>query len=106
MPYRERLEELWESAEASHAQTKSRKATVSFSLGLLSFLVSILAGIPAIINGLLSLREIRRSGGQLRGRGLAVSGILMGLVGSVVSGSALLYGVAKVQQASQTVSMA
>jgi len=98
MSNRDRLEELWQSTEASQAQTKSRKAAVSFSLGLLSFLVSILAGVPAVINGLLSLREIRRSGGQLRGRALAFSGILLGLVGSVASGSLLLYATAGIRE--------
>jgi hypothetical protein len=106
MSHRERLEELWQSTDATQAQAKSRKATVSFSLGLLSFFVCFLAGVPAVINGLLGLKEIRQSGGRLQGKPLAVSGIILGLLGSLVSGSVILYGVAKVQQASQTVSMA
>jgi hypothetical protein len=36
--------------------------------GLASFFVSVFAGIPAIIHGLLSLREIRQSGGELQGK--------------------------------------
>jgi hypothetical protein len=101
MSYRDRLEDLWQSAETSQEQQKSRKASVSFSLGLLSFFVSILAGVPAVINGLLSLREIRQSGGQLQGHGLAVWGIALGLVGSSASGSLILYTAARVREASR-----
>jgi hypothetical protein len=95
------------STQAPVLQTdaKSRKARISFILGLSSFLVSILTGIPAIINGLLSLKEIRQSGGRLQGRHLAVSGILLGLVGSVASGSLLMYGASRVQRAAQRVGM-
>jgi hypothetical protein len=95
------------STQAPVLQTdaKSRKARISFILGLSSFLVSILAGIPAIINGLLSLKEIRQSGGRLRGKQLALSGIALGLVGSLVSGWFLMYSVARVQRAAQRVGM-
>jgi ABC-type phosphate transport system permease subunit len=79
---------------------KSRKAKISFMLGLSSFVVSFLAGVPAIINGLLGLREIRQSGGRLQGRGLAIWGIMLGLVGSSASGSFILYTVARVREAS------
>ena len=85
-------------------EVNSRKAKTSFVLGLSSFLVSFLAGVPAIINGLLGLKEIRRSGGQLHGRGLAVWGITLGLVGSSASGFLLLYGAAQVHRASQRIS--
>jgi len=105
MPYRHQLEELWKSDDVPPGEAKSRKASVSFNLGLLSFLVSIFAGVPAIINGLLGLREIRQSGGRLQGKQLAVSGIALGLVGSVASGALVWYGVATVQRASQKAGM-
>jgi hypothetical protein len=98
-------DQLQESADALQEEAKSRKASVSFKLGLSSFLVSILAGVPAIINGLLSLREIRQSGGRLKGKRLAISGIVLGLVGSVASGALVWYGVARVQRASQKAGM-
>jgi Domain of unknown function (DUF4190) len=104
MSYRDRLESLWQSAEVSEAQVKSRKAKISFVLGLSSFLVSFLAGVPAVINGLVGLKEIRQSGGQIQGRGLAIWGIALGLVGSSASGLLLLYGAAQVYRASQTIS--
>jgi ABC-type phosphate transport system permease subunit len=84
----------------------SRKATASFKLGLASFFLTLLAGIPAVVWGFLSLREIRRSTRLVQGKWLAVSGIVLGLVGSLFSGSVLLYAVAKVRQAGQAVSMA
>lgn len=100
MSYRNHLEELWHSAETSQSQVRSRKAKISFALGLSSFLVSFLAGIPAIINGLFGLKEIRQSGGRLQGRGLAVWGITLGLVGSSASGSLILYTASRVREAS------
>jgi len=105
MSHREHLEDLWHSAEASQTQAKSRKASVSFSLGLLSFLVSFLAGVPAIINGLLGLKEIRQSGGQLQGRGLAIWGIALGLVGSSASGLLVMYAAERVQRAAHRAGM-
>jgi hypothetical protein len=76
----------------------SGKAKASFTLGLVSFFVSIFTGIPAIINGLLGLREIRQSSGRLQGKRLAVSGILLGLIGSLASASIIVYGVASLQR--------
>ena len=100
------LDHLEASPSTSGPQTeiKSRKARVSFMLGLSSFLVSFLAGVPAIINGLLGLKEIRQSGGQLQGRGLAIWGIALGLVGSSASGLLIVYGAARVHQAVQRTS--
>jgi hypothetical protein len=71
--------------------------------GLASFFVSVLAGIPAVIQGLLSLREIRQSGGQLQGKQLAVSGIILGTLGSLASGSLIMYGVSSVQRVSRNI---
>lgn len=58
--------------------TQSGKATLSFVLGLLSFVFSIILSIPAIILGALALRDIGRSDGKLKGSGLAISGIVIG----------------------------
>ena len=83
----------------------SRKAKTSFKLGLSSFLISFLAGVPAIINGLLGLRDIRQSGGQLQGRGLAVWGIALGVLGSLMSGLFVLYVADRVQRAAHRAGM-
>jgi hypothetical protein len=105
MSNQESLQNLPLPGDAQQAKSICRKALVSFELSLLSFLVSILAGIPAIINGLLGLREIRQSRGRLQGKGLAVSGILLGSLGSLASGSLIMYGVASVQRAVQRTGM-
>ena len=106
MSTRESLEELWRPPRDSQDVPKSRRARISFGLGLASFFVSVLTGVPAIIHGLLSLREIRQSGGRLQGKQLAVSGVILGLLGSLASGSLVAYGVFRVQRAAATVSMA
>jgi len=84
---------------------RSSRAKTSFMFGLASFFVSVLAGIPAVIHGLLSLGEIRQSGGQLQGKQLAVSGIILGLLGSLTSGSLIMYGIGTVQKATQRAGM-
>ena len=86
--------------------TMSRKAATSFKLGLASFIFTVLTGIPALIWGFLALREIRRTDRSVQGKGLAVSGIVLGLLGSFLSGSILLHVVTKVRQGYQAVSMA
>jgi hypothetical protein len=61
----------------------SGKAVASLVLGLpaLFFCMNILTGIPAIIFGVLGLKEIGRSGGRLQGKSLAATGIITGTLG-------------------------
>lgn len=55
------------------------KATGSLVLGILSLLCfSFLAGIPAIILGHISRKNIRQSMGRLKGDGMALAGLIMG----------------------------
>jgi hypothetical protein len=75
------------------------RAAASITLGLLSFPLCVLAGIPAVVQGLRALRDIRRSPDQLRGRGLALAGIGAGLLGSVVGIAWLTLTVQKVRDA-------
>ena len=56
-------------------------AIASLVLGLLSFCLSVFTGIPAIILGPLSLRAIKRSGGRVSGKGMAIAGIATGSIG-------------------------
>lgn len=70
----------------------SRNAIVSLSLGVLSFLCTVFAGVPAIITGVLALRDIDRSRSRLGGRGLAIGGIVTGGIGSLLVAPALLIG--------------
>ena len=59
-------------------------ATVSMILGVASLCGSFVTGVPAVILGVLSLRSIRRSQGRLKGKGVAIAGLVFGLFGSVV----------------------
>lgn len=60
----------------------STQAIWSLVLGILSITcLWILGSIPAIILGILAIKNIDRSGGRLAGRGLAVGGIATGGVG-------------------------
>jgi hypothetical protein len=45
-------------------------------------ILSIFTGVPALIVGILGLREIRWSGGRLKGRNFALGGIVVGVAGS------------------------
>jgi prepilin-type processing-associated H-X9-DG protein len=62
----------------------SGKAIASLILGLMSFLCSIFTGIPAIILGILGLREVGRSHGRVEGQGLAIAGITTGAIGMIL----------------------
>ena len=62
--------------------TTSGLASVSLVLGVLSVAIAVtLTQIPAIICGALALKRIRDSRGQLTGRGLAIGGIVTGVIG-------------------------
>jgi hypothetical protein len=73
---------------------------------LLSFILPVVAGLPAVIWGLLSLRDVGRSGGRAPGKRLALAGIVLGLVGSLSSGSLVWYAVVNVRRAAQRIDIA
>ncbi len=75
--------------EAVEART-SGKAIASLVLGLMSLVCTLLTGIPAIILGALGLSDIERSGGRIRGKGMATAGIVLGGVGSTLVVVAML----------------
>src|SRR6185312_5084952 len=57
------------------------KATGSLILGILSLVCfSFLAGIPAVILGHISRKNIRQSMGRLKGDGMALAGLIMGYI--------------------------
>jgi hypothetical protein len=58
----------------------SGKAVAALVLGMLSLCLSFLTGIPAVILGVLSLNEIKRSRGRLGGQGFAIAGLVLGCV--------------------------
>ncbi len=59
-------------------------AIASLTFGLCFFCVAF-TGIPAILLGAFALVEIRWSGGRIRGRGLAITGIVLGIIISLLS---------------------
>jgi len=61
------------------ASTSSR-ATASLVLGLSSILLSALTAVPGIVYGILGLREVWRSDGELKGQGRAIAGICLSVV--------------------------
>lgn len=67
----------------------SGKAIASLIFGLL-FFIPIVAPIVAIILGALGLREIGRSGGRLKGGGMAVAGLMIASISLFCIGPAIL----------------
>lgn len=68
------------TAQFSGPPETSGKAVVSVIFGILSFLLSIPAGIVAVVFGHLARRDIKTSGGRLKGDGIALAGLIMGYV--------------------------
>src|SRR5262249_36938642 len=56
----------------------SRRAVISFVLGLLAIPLNLLAAVPALAFGLSSLREINGSEGRVHGRWFSIAGMAMG----------------------------
>ncbi|HJT78937.1 MAG TPA: DUF1559 domain-containing protein, partial [Gemmataceae bacterium] len=69
--------------EVAGPSRTSGKAVWSVILGAASMLCWVLTSIPAVILGILSLRDIGRSRGRVRGQGLAIAGIVLGAVGTL-----------------------
>jgi hypothetical protein len=64
----------------------SGKAVAALVLGLLSLCVlGILAGLPAIILGFMGLRDIDRGRGRLGGKGMAITGLVLGFISVLTS---------------------
>src|SRR4051794_3818491 len=62
----------------------SGKAIASLVLGMMSLVCTLFTGIPAIILGLLGLSDIERSRGLRTGKGMAITGIVLGGLGSTL----------------------
>jgi prepilin-type processing-associated H-X9-DG protein len=58
----------------------SRLAVGSLVLGVLGPLLGAVAGVPALLLGLQGLRAVNAGGGRLRGRGLAIAGMVLGAI--------------------------
>lgn len=72
-------------------------AIASLACGVLSLGLGFLTGIPAVICGHLGRSRIRKAGGELRGKGMALAGLILGYVMTVLSMSVMFsYSAAKV----------
>jgi Domain of unknown function (DUF4190) len=60
------------------AQQTNGKATAAMILGLCIFVAGFLTGIPAVILGHMALNEINLSGNTQGGRGMAITGLVLG----------------------------
>ncbi len=75
-------------------QGTSGLAIASLICGILSFLTAGLAGLPAVITGHMSLSAIKKSSGALKGRGMAIAGLIMGYLGFALIFVAILASLA------------
>ncbi len=89
--------------EAAGPPRTSGKAIWSVILGAASVLCWVVTSVPAVILGILSLRDIGRSRGGLRGQGLAITGIVLGALGTFtcfpITAALLIPAVQKVREA-------
>jgi thiol:disulfide interchange protein len=68
------------------------RATASMVLGILSLVCGgLLTGIPAVVLGFMSRRDIDRSEGTKTGSGLALAGIITGSIGTLISLASLVF---------------
>ncbi|MCH2183510.1 MAG: DUF4190 domain-containing protein [Mariniblastus sp.] len=58
----------------------SKAAVASFVLGFCSLILSCLAGLPGIVLSIIALVQINKSQGQLKGTGLAVTGLILSAI--------------------------
>jgi hypothetical protein len=74
-----------EAAPAAGPAVTSGKAVVSLVLGVLSFCTLLLAGLPAALLGFLALNDIKKGRGRVKGKGLAITGLVLGLVNTLLT---------------------
>jgi hypothetical protein len=78
--------------------SRSDKAIASLTLGIL-FFFGCFSGLPAIVFGRLALRDICRSQGRLRGKGMAVAGIVLGAIGCLCTLALFLHAYRSAREA-------
>lgn len=67
------------------APKTSAAAVTSLILGILSLFCSCFTALPSLICGIVGLSNIGRSNGQLKGKGLAVAGMILAVVMSIAN---------------------
>jgi hypothetical protein len=73
------------------ASVTNQRAIWSFVLGLIAVTGCGVTGIPALVLGYKARREIRESSGAQNGDGLAMAGVVLGWIGSVLTLVALVF---------------
>jgi prepilin-type processing-associated H-X9-DG protein len=61
----------------------SGKALTALILGCLTFILPVVLAIPAILLAILALRDIAKRPAELTGKGLAITGLILGVVGNI-----------------------
>ena len=80
---------------ASQPSGASGLAVTSLILGIFSVtILSILAGIPAVICGHIARSRVRKAGGAVGGGGMALAGLIMGYISFSVIPIAIVAGIA------------
>ena len=63
------------------SESTSKKAIVSLLFGIISIVFAFLSGIIAIIFGILALSDMSKHGARLKGKAMAITGIVLGALG-------------------------
>ena len=85
--------------DAVRLEAAAARRLASLLLGIFSFCgCSCLTGLPAIIMGILSLRDIGGAGGMLTGKPMALIGIVLGSLGTLCLPPSYYFGVAKFRE--------
>jgi prepilin-type processing-associated H-X9-DG protein len=78
-------------AHSAVVERTSGKAIASLVLGLIGmFSCAFFTGLPAIIFGAIGLSDIGRSKGRIGGKGMAISGLLTGIIACICTGPFLI----------------
>ena len=96
------LESEGEDRPRRQAGGSSGKAIASLVLGIVSFCgCSCFAGLPAILMGILSLRDIGQAAGVLTGKPMALIGIILGSLGTLCLPPGYYFGYVKIKEGVQ-----
>jgi type II secretory pathway pseudopilin PulG len=90
---------MLEDMESPHPAMPAQQATSGLAIasvicGPLGFLTAGLSGIAAVITGHMALAAIKRSGGMLKGTGMAITGLVTGYLTILILPIAILAGLA------------
>jgi hypothetical protein len=73
----------------------SGKAIAALVLAFLAFCLNLFAAAPAIVFAVMSLGEVNRGRGRLSGKGMAIAALVVAIIGTLFSGFAYYYAVAR-----------